>query len=105
MEQETLTGKVALVTGGSRGIGAAISGKLATLGARVAINFRSGAGATQEVAEQIRRGGGVAEIFAGDVADPVAVKSMVTAVARTFGRIDIVVNNAGAFGTRPFGAI
>jgi 3-oxoacyl-[acyl-carrier protein] reductase len=105
MEQETLTGKVALVTGGSRGIGAAISRKLATLGARVAINFRSGAGAAQEVAEQIRRGGGVAEIFAGDVADPIAVKSMVAAVAKTFGRIDIVVNNAGAFGTRPFGAI
>lgn len=105
MEKGTLNGKVALVTGGSRGIGAAISARLAALGAGVAINYRSGTGAAQEVAEEIRRHGGIAEIFAGDVSDPGAVKSMVAAVVRTFGRIDIVVNNAGAFGARPFGAI
>ena len=105
MENETLTGKVALVTGGSRGIGAAIAMKLAALGARAAINYRSGTSAAQEVAAEIRRRGGIAEIFAGDVAEPGAVKSMVAAVVRAFGHIDIVVNNAGAFGTRPFGTI
>src|SRR5260370_8794020 len=96
MEQETLTGKVALVTGGSRGIGAAISRKLAALGAGVAINFRSGNEAAREVADEIRRSGGIAEIFAADVTDPAAVKSMVALVAKTFGRIDIVVNNPAA---------
>jgi 3-oxoacyl-[acyl-carrier protein] reductase len=58
MEKDTLTGKVELVTGGSRGIGAAISARLAALGARVAINYRSGTGAAQE---EIRRHGGIAE--------------------------------------------
>ena len=105
MEGPDLAGKVALVTGGSRGIGAAISTRLAALGARVAINFRSGEDAAREVADEIRRGGGTAEIFAGDVGDPSAVRSMVSAVVKAFGRIDIVVNNAGAFGVRPFGTI
>ena len=105
MEGPNLTDKVALVTGGSRRIGAAISRKLAALSARVAINFRSGESAAREVAEQIRRGGGSAEVFAADVADPAAVKSMVSAMVKAFGQIDIVVNNAGAFGVRPFGTI
>jgi 3-oxoacyl-[acyl-carrier protein] reductase len=105
MEGKILTGKVALVTGGSRGIGAAISAKLAALGAHVAINFRSDAESARQVAEEIRRGGGSAQIFAADVADPAAVKAMVAAVAEAFGRIDIVVNNAGSFGARPFGTI
>jgi 3-oxoacyl-[acyl-carrier protein] reductase len=70
---------------GSRGIGAAISTKLAAPGASVAINFRNGEAAAREVADEIRRSGGNAEIFAGDVADPSAVKSMVSAVSRRAG--------------------
>jgi NAD(P)-dependent dehydrogenase (short-subunit alcohol dehydrogenase family) len=77
MEGKILIGKVALATGGSRGIGAAISGKLAALGAQVAINFRSDAESARRVANEIQRGGGSAQIFAGDVADPAAVKAMV----------------------------
>jgi 3-oxoacyl-[acyl-carrier protein] reductase len=105
MVPEALHEKVALVTGGSRGIGAAIAKRLASLGAQVAINFRSDERAAREVADAIRRTGGTAEIFAGDVADPAAVKSMVAALIRAFGRIDVLVNNAGIFGMRPLGAI
>ena len=95
MGPETLDDKVALVTGGSRGIGAAIAKRLASLGARVAINFHSNERAARGVADEIRRAGGTAEIFAGDVADPTAVRSMVAAVVQAFGRIDVLVNNAG----------
>jgi 3-oxoacyl-[acyl-carrier protein] reductase len=105
MGPETLEDKVALVTGGSRGIGAAIAKRLASLGARVAINFHSNERAAREVADEIRRAGGTAEIFTGDVADPTAVRSMVAAVVQAFGRIDILVNNAGIFGVRPLGRI
>ena len=105
MEPEGLRDRVALVTGASRGIGAAIARKLAALGARAAINFRADANAAQAVASEIRHCGGSAEVFAADVADPAAVKAMIAAVVKAFGQIDILVNNAGIADARRFGAI
>jgi 3-oxoacyl-[acyl-carrier protein] reductase len=89
-----LTGKVALVTGGSRGIGRAISLALAAHGARVAVNYASNAAAAEETAAAI--GGKHAAItVAGDVADPAAAAALVEATIKVFGKIDILVNNAG----------
>jgi 3-oxoacyl-[acyl-carrier protein] reductase len=91
-----LTGKVALVTGGSRGIGAAIAERLAADGADVAISYSSSSEAAERVVAGIRRGAGVrAEAIRADAADPAAVKALVPAVVERFGRLDILVNNAG----------
>ncbi len=97
--------KIALVTGASRGIGAGIAKKLASLGAQVAINYRANEQAARATVEEIRKQGGIAELFAADVADAAAVRAMVAAVAERFGRIDILVNNAGTFGVRLLGEI
>ncbi|MEK7693467.1 MAG: 3-oxoacyl-[acyl-carrier-protein] reductase [Chloroflexota bacterium] len=89
-----LSGKVALVTGGSRGIGRAISLALAAHGAKVAINYASNAAAAEETARTI---GGASEAItlAGDVSDPVLAAALVGETIKAFGRIDILVNNAG----------
>ena len=89
-----LSGKVALVTGGSRGIGRAISLALAAHGAKVAINYASNAAAAEETARTI---GGASEAItlAGDVGDPVLAAALVGETINAFGRIDILVNNAG----------
>jgi 3-oxoacyl-[acyl-carrier protein] reductase len=86
----SLEGKVALVTGGSRGIGAAISRELALAGARVGVNYRAGAGAAEALAAEL---GGIA--VQADVADPDAVKALVGTVEAELGPVDILVNNAG----------
>ena len=89
-----LSGKVALVTGGSRGIGRAISLALAAHGAKVAINYATNAAAADETARAI--GGTDAAItLAGDVGDPAAAAALVEQTIAAFGRIDILVNNAG----------
>jgi 3-oxoacyl-[acyl-carrier protein] reductase len=85
-----LDGKVALVTGGSRGIGAAISRELARAGARVAVNYRSGSEAAEALAGEL---GGIA--VAADVADGGQVGALVETVERDLGEIDFLVNNAG----------
>lgn len=89
-----LTGKVALVTGGSRGIGRAISLALAAHGAKIAVNYASNAIAADETARAIG-GAGAAIAIAGDVSDAAAGAALVEATIATFGRIDILVNNAG----------
>jgi 3-oxoacyl-[acyl-carrier protein] reductase len=86
----SLERKVALVTGGSRGIGAAICRELARAGARVAVNYRSGREAAEEVAREI---GGIA--VAGDVADSATAQGLVDAAESELGEVDILVNNAG----------
>lgn len=91
----TMEGKVALVTGGSRGIGRAICLELARRGAAVAVNFAGNEAAAQETAEACRALGAQAEIFRADVADPAACEELVKAVKERFGRVDILVNNAG----------
>jgi 3-oxoacyl-[acyl-carrier protein] reductase len=90
-----LKGRVALVTGGSRGIGRAIAVSLADAGAAVAVNYLEKAGDAKQVAETIRGRGGKATAVGADVSQGAAVKGMVAAVERELGPIDVLVNNAG----------
>ena len=90
-----LAGKVAIVTGGSRGIGRAVSLALATAGAHVLVNYRSNEDAAQETLRLIREGGGSGEILGFDVADPESVDECIKDAAKRLGHIDILVNNAG----------
>ena len=88
-------GRIALVTGASRGIGRAVALALAAEGADVAVNYAGSEKAAQEVAEEIRSMGRRALVVQADVSDADAVQQMVAAVTKEFGRIDILVNNAG----------
>jgi 3-oxoacyl-[acyl-carrier protein] reductase len=90
-----LTGKVALVTGGSRGIGRAIAVALGRRGARVIINYATRADAARETAAAVEAAGGQAAIAAFDVADSAAVADAVKAIGKDHGGLDILVNNAG----------
>jgi 3-oxoacyl-[acyl-carrier protein] reductase len=90
-----LTGKVALVTGGSRGIGRAASIALAKQGAQVVINYVSNEGAAREVAEQIQAAGGKAEIVQFDVGSSEAAEKAVAELAKRLGRLDVLVCSAG----------
>jgi 3-oxoacyl-[acyl-carrier protein] reductase len=90
-----LDGKIALVTGGSRGIGAAIARRLAADGARVAITYTKGADAAASVVATIERMGGKAVAIQADAVDALAVKAAVEKAVSTFGGLDILVNNAG----------
>ncbi len=92
-----LEGKIALVTGASRGIGRAIALRLAQDGADVAITYGSSSGAADETVEAIRSAGRKATALQVDVADADAVRAAVDQVAEQFGRLDILVNNAGVF--------
>lgn len=97
-----LTGRVALVTGGSRGIGRAICLALADSGAAVAINYQGSERAARDVAREVAEGGGAAEIFQADVSERECVQRMKKEVLARFGRVDIVVNNAGITRDRAF---
>jgi 3-oxoacyl-[acyl-carrier protein] reductase len=90
-----LEGKVALVTGGSRGIGAAIAKRLASDGANVAITYTKGGDAAASVVKEIERAGRKAIAIQADAADAAAVKAAVEKTMATFGRLDVLVNNAG----------
>jgi 3-oxoacyl-[acyl-carrier protein] reductase len=92
---ERLTGKVALVTGGSRGIGAAIAQRLARDGAAVAITYVSARQKADEVVRAVEAAGGRALAIRADSADAEDVKSAVAETVQTFGRLDVLVNNAG----------
>ncbi len=88
-------GRVAVVTGGGRGIGRAIAARLAEEGANVAISYRSNDAAAEETAQKVRDAGAKCEIFKGDVASPEDVRALLAGVSDAFGRVDILVNNAG----------
>lgn len=90
-----LGGKVALVTGASRGIGRAIALRLAGEGAKVAINYAGNTTKAEAVKAEIEQNGGEAILVQADVADSSAVEAMVAKVTEAFGQIDILVNNAG----------
>lgn len=90
-----LHGRVALVTGASRGIGRGIALKLAEAGADVAVNYRREAGEAQEVVAAVRAMGRRAEAYAASVDDFAQCQAMVDAVARDFGSLSILINNAG----------
>jgi acetoacetyl-CoA reductase len=90
-----LTGKACLVTGGSRGIGRAIALELGRHGASVAVGFATNKEAAEEVATEIAASGGQSFAFGCDVQDPDSIESAVASVAERFGKIDVLVNNAG----------
>jgi 3-oxoacyl-[acyl-carrier protein] reductase len=89
------TGKVAVVTGGSRGIGRAIALRLAAGGAKVVVNYNSNEAAANEVVRQVQAGGGEAIAVQADVSQPAQAQALVDAAQKMFGRVDILVNNAG----------
>ena len=91
----SMEGSIALVTGGSRGIGRAVCLELARRGAAVAVNYAGSSQAAEETAAQCRRLGVEAEVFQADVASPAACEELIAAVKARFGRVDILVNNAG----------
>jgi 3-oxoacyl-[acyl-carrier protein] reductase len=90
-----LDGRIALVTGGSRGIGRACCEALAAQGATVVVNYVKGEAAAREVAEAITAKGGKADVSGFDVADSKAVDAAVDALVKTHGKVDILVANAG----------
>lgn len=92
-----LAGKVALVTGGSRGIGAATARALADEGASVAISYAASASKAEAIVAELEKKGVKAAAFKADQADPAQVEALVKNVVQRFGRLDILVNNAGVF--------
>jgi 3-oxoacyl-[acyl-carrier protein] reductase len=90
-----LQGKTALVTGASRGIGAAIAKRLAADGAKVAITYSKGADAASAVVKEIERAGGTAIAIQADATNPGAVQAAVEKTVSAFGKLDVLVNNAG----------
>ncbi|WP_439893012.1 SDR family NAD(P)-dependent oxidoreductase (plasmid) [Ralstonia sp. 25C] len=100
-----LAGRNAIVTGGSRGIGAAVARRLAADGARVAVVYRSNRDEAEAVVSAVRASGAEAIAVQADVADATSVNAMVSTVREAFGAIDIVINNAGILEGQPVGNI
>lgn len=95
LSHSRLAGRTALVTGASRGVGAAIASRLGAEGARVAVNYRADAAAAHEVVDTIRQSGGTAEAFAGAIGVEESMAQLVADVRDRFGPVDLVVSNAG----------
>jgi 3-oxoacyl-[acyl-carrier protein] reductase len=97
MGMAKLAGKVAIVTGASKGIGAAIAEELAKDGASVIVNYSSSAAGAETVVAKIKSGGGKAKAVRADVSRPGEAKQLIDATVSEFGRVDILVNNAGVY--------
>lgn len=99
--EKKLAGKVAIVTGASKGIGAGIAKELAAAGAAVVVNYASSRKGAEEVVDEIKRNGGKAIALQADVAKKSEVERLFSEAMRAFGRIDILVNNAGIYEFAP----
>ena len=100
-----LTGKVAVVTGASKGIGAAIAKALAAKGASVVVNYASSKEGAETVVAAIGKAGGKAIAVGGDVSKTAEAQAVIDAAVKAFGRLDILVNNAGVYEFSPIGGI
>jgi len=101
----TLTGKVAVVTGASKGIGASIAEHLAAAGASVVVNYSSSKSGADAVVERIAAKGGKAVAVQGDVSKPADITRLFAETDKAFGKLDILVNNAGIYDFQPLEAI
>lgn len=97
----SLKGKVAVVTGASKGIGAAIAKRLAANGARVVVNYASSRQGAENVVAEIAKAGGEAIAVGGSVANEADIDQLFAETTKAFGRLDILVNNAGVYGFAP----
>src|SRR3954469_22730646 len=98
---QKLAGKVAVVTGASKGIGAEIARQLAAAGAAVVVNYASSKAGADKVVGAIKEGGGKAVAVKANVADPADVRRLFAEAKGAFGRVDILVNNAGVYEFAP----
>src|SRR5215470_11350006 len=100
-----LNGKVAVVTGASKGIGAAIAEKFGSEGAKVVVNYAHDKAGAEKVVDKIKQSGGQAIALRADVSKGEDIKKLITETVRTFGNIDILVNNAGVYEFRALEAL
>ena len=100
-----LTGKVAVVTGASKGIGAAIAKALAAEGASVVVNYASSKAGADAIVAAITKAGGKAVAVGGDVSKSAEAQGIIDAAIKSYGRLDILVNNSGVYGFAPLEAI
>lgn len=96
-----LAGKVALVTGASKGIGAAIAERLAEEGAAVVVNYSSSKEAAEQVVKSIEKKGGKAIALKANMSSPAEIERLFTETKKTFGKLDILINNAGIYEFKP----
>ncbi len=100
-----LKGKIAIVTGASKGIGAAIAEDLAREGASVVVNYSSSQQKAEEIVSRIKANGGSAKAVRADVSKPADARQLIDAAVAEFGRVDILVNNAGVYEFRPLSEV
>lgn len=100
-----LNGKIAIVSGASKGIGAAIAKGLAQIGAKVVVNYASDRAGAERIVSIIAEGGGEAIAVGADVSKPGDVRRLFAETIQAFGRFDILVNNAGVYRFEPFEAV